>query len=436
MNRKRLAWISALAAALLAGPAGQAQTADGAAGHAAAAPILSEPQLEQLAAPIALYPDALVAQVFQAALHPLDVVEAHRWMQAQGASLPSGEELAAALGGQPWDPAVKALVPIPHVIEMMDADLSWTRQLGRTYRTQEPALMDAIQALRRRAEAAGTLQGTNDEQVVDDGGDVLIDPVYPDVLPVPYYDPNLVYGDWPWLDYPPVCFTPPFDLLDRGPTIFFETVVIADFDGDHHHHHRHWIDWRDHRVQPTGVAAGGGVLAAASAAVAPGAARPAASTLARPGGTTVPSLIGNAPAGRTPLPQQVRTAPNAPTANPWATRAEWPRRAPVVATRGGIPPIRVPRPPLRGTPPPIRMPWQPMREPAIHTVEPAVRVPAPTVRVPEPIARAPEPVFRASAPVFRESRAAAPAFVPEPPRESWHAFRSQAPAWSGWHGRR
>lgn len=393
MNGKRLAWMTVLAATIVAAPAGRAQIADGAVDHASAVPTLSEPQLEQLAAPIALYPDDLIAWVLRAATHPLDVVEAHRWMQTEGSSLPSGDQLAAALQDKPWDASVKALVPIPHVIETMDADLGWTRQLGEVYRTQEPALMDAIQALRHRAEAAGTLQSTTEQQVVDDGRNVFIDPAYPDVLPVPYYDPNLAYGAWPWGDYPPMTFSPPFDLLDWGPTIVFQTVVVSDFDHDRRHRRHRNIDWRDRRVAPAAVPTAATAVAAAGAAVpTPGAVTPAAGSRQR----------------WQPTPRQELVIRMPPVV-----------RAPIAA--------RIPEAPVRGRGPVMREPDTVVRVP-----RQSARAPEVMIRMPQPAARLPEPVLRAAAPAFHERRIEAPAFAAEPRHGSWHAAD---PATRGWRGR-
>ncbi len=254
--KTRIGLAVALATALWAlAPLLHAQAYGGPASSAAAVRSLSEAELEQVAAPVALYPDALIANVLAAAAHPLEVVEADRWQKDHAANLPQGDDLAAALRDKPWDPSVKALVAIPRVLAMMDGDLQWTQTIGNAYLTQQAALMDAIQALRRRAEAQGSLQSTAQQNVVSDGQDIVIDPATADSIAVPYYDPAQVYGAWPWAAYPPVYFSPPFEFGFWGPVIAFDTVIFVG-----HHFHHHHVDWRRHRMATlaaTGTAATG-----------------------------------------------------------------------------------------------------------------------------------------------------------------------------------
>lgn len=119
---------------------------------------LSPDQIDQLVAPIALYPDALVAQVLAAATYPTQVVEADRWRQAQGNA--PAEQVADAANSQNWDPSVKALTAFPTVLSQMDSNLQWTTDLGNAYYNQPQDVMDAVQAMRQKAQAAGTLQST------------------------------------------------------------------------------------------------------------------------------------------------------------------------------------------------------------------------------------------------------------------------------------
>jgi len=144
-----------------------------------AAPVYSEEQLDQMLAPIALYPDPLVAQILMAATYPLEVVEAERWLQdTQNAGL-RGDQLAAALEQQPWDPSVKSLVPFPQIIRMMDQNLQWTEQLGDAFLAEQPQIMDSIQKLREQALAAGTLQSTPQQIVSTQDQTILIEPANP-----------------------------------------------------------------------------------------------------------------------------------------------------------------------------------------------------------------------------------------------------------------
>lgn len=242
---------------------------------AAAAEALTQPQLEQLAAPIALYPDDLVAEVLDAATHPADVAAAERWRVTTGAAL-SPDQLAAATRAQPWPDSVKALVPLPEILGMMVRDPNWAAQLGRAHAGQDAQLLAAIQDLRRRAQAADTLASVPQQQVTDDGQVISIEPAQADAYAVPYYDPEYVYGTWPWSDYPPYVFEPPFyEAGFWGPTIFFGTAVFV---GPHHHHHH--IQWNHQQASvgstvmtPTArvtvaprVSAGATVSAAAPAA--------------------------------------------------------------------------------------------------------------------------------------------------------------------------
>jgi Protein of unknown function (DUF3300) len=165
----------------------------------------SPEQLQQLVAPIALYPDALVAQILAASTYPAEVVEADRWMQ-QHSSL-KGKKLADDVNKQSWDPSVKALAQFPSVLANMDKNLSWTSSLGEAYMNQSQDVMNAVQVMRARAESAGDLKSTPQEKVTTQGQTVVIEPVNPDVVYVPQYDPWLVYGAplavWPgWYMYP------------------------------------------------------------------------------------------------------------------------------------------------------------------------------------------------------------------------------------------
>jgi uncharacterized membrane protein YgcG len=153
---------------------------------------LAPEQLQELVAPIALYPDSLVAQILAASAYPTQIVEADRFLQ-ENPNL-KGAELGAQVDQQDWDPSVKALTQFPSVLSNMDKDLSWTSELGDANYNQPQDVMDAIQFMRRKAEEAGHLQSTPQQTVQDQGGAVAIQPAQPDVVYVPQYDPALVYG--------------------------------------------------------------------------------------------------------------------------------------------------------------------------------------------------------------------------------------------------
>ena len=163
-------------------------------------PVHHSPQeLRQLVAPIALYPDALVAQILAAATYPTQIVEADRWMQNH--SKLKGKDLAKEVDKQDWDPSVKALAQFPSVLENMDKNLSWTSSLGEAYVNQPDDVTNAVQDLRQQARKAGHLNSSDQEKVTTQGNTVVIEPANPEVVYVPAYDPWLVYGA-PIVAYP------------------------------------------------------------------------------------------------------------------------------------------------------------------------------------------------------------------------------------------
>jgi hypothetical protein len=164
-----------------------------------AAPQLSAQELQQLVAPIALYPDALVAQILAAATYPTQIVEADRWMQRH--SNLNGEELAKEVDKQDWDPSVKALAQFPSVLENMDKNLSWTSSLGEAYANEPEDVTNAVQEMRQQAQKAGHLNSNEQEQIRTQGNTIVIEPASPEVVYVPAYDPWLVYGA-PIVAYP------------------------------------------------------------------------------------------------------------------------------------------------------------------------------------------------------------------------------------------
>jgi hypothetical protein len=167
---------------------------------------LSYDQMDQLVAPIALYPDALVAQILAAATYAPQVVEADRFVQ-RNAGLPPAE-LARMADSQPWDPSIKALVALPSVLSQLDRNLDWTTRLGAAYYNQPQDVMSAVQAMRGRAYAAGTLRSTPQQAVVYAPADIVIRPANPAVVYVPAYDPWVVYGA-PVAVYPAYVYVAP-----------------------------------------------------------------------------------------------------------------------------------------------------------------------------------------------------------------------------------
>ncbi|MFZ0952177.1 MAG: DUF3300 domain-containing protein [Candidatus Sulfotelmatobacter sp.] len=153
---------------------------------------LSAEQLQQLVAPIALYPDALVAQVLSASAYPTQIVEADRFLK-ENPNL-KGQELGAQVDRQDWDPSVKALCQFPSVLANLDRDLSWTQELGDANYNQSADVMQAIQTMRHKAQDAGNLRTTPQQRVYDQDNQVQIEPADPDVVYVPQYNPAYVYG--------------------------------------------------------------------------------------------------------------------------------------------------------------------------------------------------------------------------------------------------
>jgi Protein of unknown function (DUF3300) len=257
-------------------------------------------QLDPMLAPIALYPDQLIAQILAAATYPLEVVEADRWVQQPDHAALQGAQLAAALDAQAWDPSVKSLVPFAPVLRVMDGNLDWTRSLGEAFAADPAAVMDSVQRLRRLAQASGqlrstpqlvvtnqaspdlaadagidgtldgmpagmdpsatdgtaggivpdTLQGTADgtlqglpqvtTNATDDQPPIMIEPAVPDTVYVPVYDPAAAYGPWPYPGYPPFGFPDYADAF--GGYGWFGVPVIASLWG-----WDRW-DWRRHRI--------------------------------------------------------------------------------------------------------------------------------------------------------------------------------------------
>ena len=160
---------------------------------------LSGEQLQQLVAPIALYPDRLIALMLTASAYPAQIVDADSWLQAQGSASP--DRIVAGVDAQSWDASVKALTAFPQVLAQMARNLPWTTDLGNAYYNQRPETLEAVQVLRSRAQTAGTLQTTAQESVNYVGGNIELAPVNPQVVYVPIYNPWAVYGQ-PVSPYP------------------------------------------------------------------------------------------------------------------------------------------------------------------------------------------------------------------------------------------
>ena len=230
LGERSLVCLLSLALCLVAWPqnlfAGQAQSGPAPAApqdqQGAQAPSYAQQtpdQLQQLVAPIALYPDSLVAQILAASTFPEQVVEADRWVQAHPDL--KGADLGKAVDQQPWDPSVKALAAFPSVLGNMDKNLSWASSLGDAYYNQQADVMNAVQVMRRRAQEAGNLKSTPQQTVATQDSDISIAPSDPDEVYIPAYDPWAVYGGpvmaWPgWYPYPGIWFGGPYLSFGMG----------------------------------------------------------------------------------------------------------------------------------------------------------------------------------------------------------------------------
>lgn len=186
-------------------------------------------ELDAMLAPIALQPDSVVSQVLIAATRPHEVAAAARWVRANPHL--RGDDALRAVQYEPWDPVVKSLVAFPDLLIRMDESPQWLHDLGEAYRWQQPHVMQTVQSLRQRAQAAGYL-GSNDEQAVyQDQGAIVVQP-RTEYVYVRYYDPYVVYGSWWWPHYRPVYWRP------WAPHPVFVT---------HHYHHHRPHNWHHHQ---------------------------------------------------------------------------------------------------------------------------------------------------------------------------------------------
>ena len=172
-----------------------------------AAKTFKQEELDQMLAPVALYPDSLLTQILMASTYPLEIVQADRWVK-QNKDM-KGDALTKALEAQPWDPSVKSLVNFPQVLQMMSEKLDLTQKLGDAFLAQQKDVMATIQSLRKKAEASGNLKTSKEQKVVVEKETIIIQSASPEVIYVPSYNPTVVYGSWPYPAYPPYYYYPP-----------------------------------------------------------------------------------------------------------------------------------------------------------------------------------------------------------------------------------
>lgn len=169
---------------------------------------ISQAELEQILAPIALYPDSILAHILVASTYPLEVVQAERWSQRHPEL--QGQEAVAAAEGEDWDPSVQALVAFPKILQRMSEDLDWTQRLGDAFLYDEAMVLSSVQTLRELAEEAGSLDEMEKVIVTRDKETIIIEPREREIVYVPYYDTRRVYGDWRWHGYQPVYWGYPY----------------------------------------------------------------------------------------------------------------------------------------------------------------------------------------------------------------------------------
>jgi hypothetical protein len=228
---------STLVAFTLAGPVraqttpaapAAAPTAAPAAAGAKAEKSFTQEELDQILAPIALYPDNLLAQVLMASTYPLEIVQAERWVKANPKL--KDKALEDALQKQPWEAAVKSLTAVPQVLTMMSEKVDWTQKLGDAFLAQKDDVMTTVQALRQKANAQGNLKTTPEQKVVTETVEtktiIKIEPSNPEVIYVPTYNPTVVYGAWAYPAYPPYYYYPP-GYVAGGAFLSFTAGVIV-----------------------------------------------------------------------------------------------------------------------------------------------------------------------------------------------------------------
>ncbi len=233
-------WVAAWVAM---GLTGTGQCADVAASEHALMPLtqtLDPATLDGLLAPLALYPDDVLAQVLTAATYPLDIADARRWVEDRAGWAPEALEAQAAL--LPWDASVKALLPFADLLALLDQNIGWTEELGEAFLAQQADVAESIQRLRHEASAMQTLYSTPEQQVTEDGSDIVITPTNTDVIYVPVYSPDAIYGQTSNAALAPVLLVGPPGGMWVGEIYWCAPVPGAN-----------WLwgrwNWRLHRVE-------------------------------------------------------------------------------------------------------------------------------------------------------------------------------------------
>jgi len=204
--------------------------------------VISEAELAQMLAPIALYPDTLLTHILIASTYPIEVIQAERWLTKH--STLTTEQLQKRAEGKGWDASVNALLPFPRVMSQLSEDLNWMQTLGDAFLQDETRVLASIQTLRQQAEQAGSLANMDNVQVIKEQQVIIIEPAQPMVIYVPYYDTRLVYGRWHWSHYPPVYWHHPYQYASHhGHFYWGHGVHISShfFFSAFHWHNRHVV---------------------------------------------------------------------------------------------------------------------------------------------------------------------------------------------------
>ncbi|MEK1904838.1 MAG: DUF3300 domain-containing protein [Pseudomonas sp.] len=200
--------------------------------------VFKPEELDQMLAPLALYPDSLLAQVLMATTYPGDVADAVTWSKAHPDA--SGDDAVRQVANQPWDPSVQSLVAFPAALVTLGQDPAWVQKVGDAFLAQPDAVMDSVQRLRRQAKAAGHLESNEQQRVTEQPAEpapapaasgttvvqqpapqtIIIEPTQPQTVYVPSYNPSVVYGTWPYPSYPPAYYPPP-------PGYYFGSALVT-----------------------------------------------------------------------------------------------------------------------------------------------------------------------------------------------------------------
>jgi hypothetical protein len=210
------------------------------------AEYFSEAELEQILAPIALYPDSVLTHIFIAATYPLEVVQAHRWLETNS-SLNTTQAIEQT-ENKDWDPSVKALIPFPRVLERLSKELDWMQSIGDAFIQDEERVLSSIQSLRRKADQAGSLSKMENTKIVREERQIIIQPVEVETIYVPYYDTRVVYGNWYWRSHPPVYWDWHWGHNHRYSHSSYFYWHPRVYLSHSHHYHYSAFNWHNHHV--------------------------------------------------------------------------------------------------------------------------------------------------------------------------------------------